>query len=276
MSCKLVVDSCCDVMPMLREKISLTMVPLIMKLGDATFVDDEKINITEFLAKMKSTKTTARSSCPSPGDYAAACAGADTAFVVTLSSNLSGSYNSAVACKELMDGQGPEIHVIDSKSASAGELLVALKLAEAVENKVKNSDIVKNIETFVKDMKTFFVLESLDNLIKNGRMSKIAGTVASVLGMRPILGSDGNGNITFYAKARGMEAAIKKLADTIGEHCKDTTEKTLVITHCNNEKQANRLCDMVKAAYSFKEILITPTGGLSSMYANDGGIVIAF
>ncbi|MEG1953734.1 MAG: DegV family protein [Hydrogenoanaerobacterium sp.] len=276
MNYKLIVDSCCDMLPALKEKISLSVVPLSMKLGDMVFVDDEKLNISDFIAKMKSTKVTARSSCPSPGDYADACAGADTAFIVTLSSNLSGSYNSAIAGKQLLENKPCEVHVIDSKSASAGELLVAIKLADDMNKKLENSEILKNIEAFVKEMKTFFVLENLDNLIKNGRMSKIAGTVASVLGIRPILGSDGNGNIAFYSKARGTDAAIKKLADTIGEHCSDTSKKTLVITHCNNIKQANRLKEMAEALYSFKEILIAPTGGLSSMYANDGGIVIAF
>ncbi|MEG0115922.1 MAG: DegV family protein, partial [Hydrogenoanaerobacterium sp.] len=121
MNYKLIVDSCCDMLPALKEKISLSVVPLSMKLGDMVFVDDEKLNIPDFIAKMKSTKVTARSSCPSPGDYADACAGADTAFIVTLSSNLSGSYNSAVAGKQLLENKPCEVHVVDSKSASAGE-----------------------------------------------------------------------------------------------------------------------------------------------------------
>lgn len=276
MNYKLVVDSCCDMIPMLRERVPVEVVPLVMMVGEESFVDDDKLDMPRFLAKMKASKTHSRSACPSPGDYADAYAGADVAFVVTLSANLSGSYNSAMLGKRLLEEKPGEVHVFDSKSASAGELLLALKITEYIERKLENSEIVKNIESFVNDMKTFFVLESLDNLIKNGRMGKIAGTVASVLGIRPILGSDGNGNIAFYSKARGADAAIKKLAATIGEHCADTREKTLVITHCNNSKLAQRLKELVDAAYSFKEILIAPTGGLSSMYASEGGIVIAF
>ncbi|WP_205408576.1 DegV family protein [Hydrogenoanaerobacterium saccharovorans] len=274
---KLVVDSCCDVTHELREKLPVEVVPLTMKLGDDSFVDNCKLNLQDFLAKMKAYKGQVRSACPSPGDYAEAYQGADNIFVVTLSSNLSGSYNSAELGKRLMDGDSTnEVHVFDSKSASAGQLLIALKISEFIEQKLENKEIIKNIEAFINGMKTFFVLDNLDNLTKNGRMNKIVGKVASVLGIRPILGADGEGNIAFFSQARGADAAIKKLAATIGEHCSNTCEKIMVITHCNNLKQANKLKELVSAAYSFKEIFIAPTGGLSSMYANEGGIIVAF
>ncbi|WP_312643675.1 DegV family protein [Hydrogenoanaerobacterium sp.] len=276
MKYKLVVDSCCDVTPELRNKLPVEVVPLTMKLGDEAYVDDSTLNLDDFLAKMKVCKTHIRSACPSPGDYAEAYKGADTTFVVTLSSNLSGSHNSAVLGERLASEDVGEVHVFDSKSASAGELLIALQISEFIERKLENSEIVKNIEAFIDEMKTFFVLENLDNLIKNGRMNKIVGRVASVLGIRPILGADEEGNIAFFSQARGADAAIKKLAATIGEHCTNTCDKILVITHCNNSKQANKLKELVSAAYTFKDILIAPTGGLSSMYANEGGIIVAF
>lgn len=277
MDYRLVVDSCCELLPELREKLFAKAVPLIMKLGDDTYVDDEKLDINNFLDKMKAYKGQPRSACPSPGDYAEQYRSAVNTFVLTISSNLSGSYNSAVMGKRLLDESEPyNVHVFDSKSASAGQLLIAMKICEFVESKLEVSEIIRKVEEFIDGMKTFFVLENLDNLIKNGRMSLVAARIASVLGIRPILGSDGNGNIALYSKARGADAAMDKLASTIGEHCEDTSGKTLVITHCNNQKQANKLHDMIQSMYQFKRILVQPTGGLSSMYANNGGIIIAF
>lgn len=276
MDYKLVVDSCCELLPDLRKRIPVKTVPLIMKLGDEVFVDDDKLSINLFLEKMKAFKGQARSACPSPGDYAEQYKEADHTFVITISANLSGSYNSAVMGKRLVEDEHHNVHVFDSKSASAGQLLIALKICEFVESKLEFTEIIRKMEEFINGMKTFFVLENLDNLIKNGRMSLVAARIASVLGIRPILGSDSNGNIALYSKARGADAAMNKLASTIGEHCTDTSDKTLVITHCNNQKLANRFCDLVKSTYQFKQIFVQPTGGLSSMYANEGGIIIAF
>ncbi|MFZ2537921.1 MAG: DegV family protein, partial [Oscillospiraceae bacterium] len=136
--------------------------------------------------------------------------------------------------------------------------------------------IIETVEEFIKNMKTLFVLENLDNLMKNGRMNKIVVRIATVMQIRPILGSDGEGNIAFYSKAKGTRAAIQKLCDMIGEQCKDTKNRILAITHCNNEEQAMRLKKMVEDMYSFKEIVVMKTKGLSSMYANEGGVVVAF
>ncbi|MEG0457357.1 MAG: DegV family protein, partial [Oscillospiraceae bacterium] len=121
-----------------------------------------------------------------------------------------------------------------------------------------------------------FVLENLDNLVKNGRMNKITGTLATVMNIRPILGSDANGNIASYSKSRGSIQALEKLCGLIGKHATSTSDKTLVITHCNNNEGAKTFEKLVEKFYKFKDIIILPTRGLSSMYANEGGIIIAF
>lgn len=151
-----------------------------------------------------------------------------------------------------------------------------MKIKELVEKGLHREAIIEKVEKFIDEMHTLFVLENLDNLMKNGRMNKIVVKLATVMQIRPILGDDGNGNIAFYSKVRGTAAAIEALCKTIGEYCKDTSDKILTITHCNNELQANRLKKMVEDMYHFKEIVVTKTRGLSSMYANVGGVIIAF
>lgn len=276
MDYKLVADSCCDLTTELIKENEIKRVPLKMTLGDDTFIDDKDLNINEFLTCMNKYKGRAMSACPSPSEYDMEYSKDKTNFVVTLSGQLSGSYSSAVTAKSISDGVGKDVHVFDSKSASAGELLIILKLRELIDKGLEKTDIINKVDDFISNMKTFFVLENLDNLMKNGRMSKIVGTIATVMQIRAILGSDGDGNIAFFDKARGTPNAIQKLADIIGVHCKDTKNKILTITHCNNETQALRLKKLVEQKYSFKDILIAKTGGLSSMYANQGGVIIAF
>lgn len=276
MKYKLVADSSCELVPELVDVLDATNVPLKMTMAEETFVDDENLDLDGFLSKMNNFKGRVMSACPSPQEYNNAFSKDKTNFVVTLSSQLSGSYSSAVIAKSLATEEGKDVHIFDSKSASAGELLISLKIKELVERGLEKSDIVRRVDDFIKNMKTLFVLENLDNLIKNGRMSKIKGTFATMLQIRAILGEDGNGNIVFVDKARGTANAIAKLADTIGVYCKDTKDKILTITHCNNEPQALRLKSLAEEKYSFKKIFVVKTRGLSSMYANEGGVIIAF
>jgi len=275
MGYKLVVDSCCELVPSL-DSLNAISVPLKMTLGEQTFIDDKNLDVDDFIKKMNNYKGRAMSSCPSPQEYNEAFDKDSTNFVVTISSQLSGSYASANVAKSLAEEDGTEVHVFDSRSASAGELLISLKIKELVDKGLDKSDIVKKAQEFVDQMKTFFVLENLDNLMKNGRMTKIVAKIATVMQIRPILGADEKGDIAMYSKARGTQNAVTKLVETIGEHCKDTKDKILAITHCNNETQALRIEKLAKEKYSFKDIFIVKTGGLSSMYANEGGVIIAF
>jgi len=276
MAYKLVVDSCCELIPVLKESLNAKTVPLKMTVDGIEYIDDEHLDVKNFIEKMNAYKGQAKSSCPSPGEYAEKFAGDDTVFVVTLSSQLSGSYSSAMIAKDIVAEKGVEVHVFDSRSASAGELLIALKIKEFIDLCLDKNQIVKNVVDFISTMKTFFVLENLDNLVKNGRMNKIVGHIASVLNIRAVLGADVDGNIAFFSKARGTKQAIEKLSDTIGTHCTETLGKTLVITHCNNVENANILRQILEKKYKFKDILIVATNGLSSMYANIGGLIVAF
>lgn len=276
MEYRLIEDSGCALTPELIESLDARCVPLIMTLGEDSYVDDENLDIDNFIVKMNSYKGRAMSSCPSPQAYCNEYAKDKVNFVVTLSSQLSGSYSSALIGKDLAEEENKDVHVFDSKSAAAGQLLIGLKIKELVESGMEKMNIIKTVEDFIKNMKTLFVLENLDNLMKNGRMNKIVVKIATVMQIRPILGADGEGNIAAYSKAKGTRAAIEKLSEMIGEQCKDTKNRILAITHCNNEEQALRLKKMAEEKYSFKQIVVTKTSGLSSMYANQGGVIIAF
>lgn len=276
MGYKLVVDSCCELIPEIRT-MDTESAPLFMLLDGVNYIDDESLDIRHFINAMRTSKNVPKSACPSPDVFAEKFRKCLNVFAITISSKLSGSYNSALVGAKLAQEDCPErkIHVFDSQSASAGEIAIALKIKECLEQKMDFDSIVKTVTEFIRDMKTFFILDNLDTLIKAGRMSRIAGYVASVMSLRPIMNTD-HGVIKLYEKARGSVRAFTRLVDLIGESCTNFAERTLVITHCNNERQAHFIKAEALRRFHFKDVKIAATGGLSTMYANEGGVIIAF
>jgi DegV family protein with EDD domain len=275
MEYKIISDSGCDLTPELKKELVIETAPLSMTLGSTTYKDDENLDVEHFLAEMHGHKELPKSSCPSPYDFMEKCENGKINFIVTLSSKLSGSYDSASTAKNILSEKGIVAHVFDSKSASAGQLLTVKKLRDLVNSGYDKKEIISKLEGFIKRLKTFFVLENLENLMKNGRMSKVTGLIASVLNIRLLMAGNENGEIILHSKARGAYNSILTLAELIGENCKDTADRILAVGHCNN-KYIDLFKKIVKEKYSFKDIIVTPTRGLTGMYANYGGIIIAF
>lgn len=273
---KIVVDSCCDVTPAIINEYDIISIPLTLVLGERNIPDDDKLDLTAFLQDMKKCKEKIGSAAPSPVLYKEAFLKASKSFAVTLSSNLSGSFASAIAGMMLAKEESPEaqIHVFDSKSACAAEVLITLKIGEMIRAGLQYQRIVETVEEFISQMKTYFVLDSIDNLLKNGRIGKITGRIISALNIKPLMGADRDGHIALYSHARGEKQIIEKLADTIGKSGREV--KKIVIAHCNNPTLAEKLKETINKRYNFKDILIVPTRGISTIYANDKGIVMAF
>lgn len=277
MSYKIVVDSCCELPEALKNDPRFEIVPLTLIVGDSyEKEDDAAFNQREFLDAVAACPTCPKSACPSPERYLRAFeAEADHVYAVTLSSRLSGSYNSAVLGKNLYhDKHGEkEIYVVDSKSASCGETQLAFKIVEWEEAGVPFAEITEKIEDYVKNMNTYFVLENLDTLRKNGRLSRVKAFVASTLNIKPVMGAD-TGNIIQLGQCIGMKKALAKMVEIALDEAVAPETKTLMITHCNNPEDAQRVKGQFEKKARFKEILIMDTAGISSMYANDGGVIV--
>lgn len=274
---KIIADSCCDMTPALRERLGVISVPLAMLLGEKSFIDDETLDLPAFMEEMKNCTDKIGSAAPAPYLYQEAFQTGETAFAITISSKLSSSYANAMLGKAMAEEEGAaDLHVFDSKSASAGEVLLAIKLRALLDAGLQKPRIIAAMETFIQEMKTYFVLDNIDNLLKNGRLNKVVGKLICLLHIKPVMGADGDGNIALYDHARGQNQIIRKLTDLIEKSGKRTEGESLVITHCKNPGLAERLREAVQSRYHFQEILIVPTGGLSSTYANAGGIIMAF
>lgn len=278
MKFKIVGDSCCDLTDELKLKMNVEIVPLTIGVEDKTYIDDESLNTLELLKDMKKSSKTPKTSCPSPNDYIEAYNGDEDIYVVTLSSQLSGSYNSAVLAKELfLEDNGEKfIHVFDSKSASTGQSLIAMKIFELIEEGYKREDVVEKVDFYITKMNTFFILESLDNLIKAGRIGLLQGKLATILSIVPIMKSNSEGQIDLSEKVRGSKKALKRLVEVVGEQEVNLEERTLAITHCNCLEKAIEFKEEIAKTYKLKDIQIFETHGISTVYANDGGLIISF
>ena len=276
MSYKIVVDSCCELPENYKNDSRFQIVPLGLEVGDYIIQDDENFNQKEFLSKVADYPLCPKSSCPSPEKYREAYHDeAEEIYAVTLSSHLSGSYNSAELGRSLYGEKYGEkkIHVVDSESASCGETQLVEKIIACKEAGLGFEETVKAVETFKRQMRTYFVLDNLETLRKNGRLSSVKAFVASTLNIKPVM--VGNlGVIEQKGQAIGINKALAKMADCIVGDVEKPEERTLMITHCNCPERAEFMRGLMEKRASYKRVLIMDTAGVSSMYANDGGVIV--
>ena len=277
MSYKIVVDSCCELPEELKHDPRYEIVPLTLIVGDSyERLDDDGFDQKEFLRAVAECPVSPRSACPSPEKYMEAYrTDADHVYVVTLSSKLSGSYNSAVLGKNLYHETYGEkqIYVVDSRSASCGETQIAMQIARWEDEGMGYEEITEKIEKFTDGMHTYFVLDNLDTLRKNGRLSGVKALVASTLSIKPVMARD-QGSIVQLGQSVGIKKALAKMVDHVVRDVVDAEKKCLMITHCNNPERANSVKEQILAKVKFKDVLIMDTAGISSMYANDGGVIV--
>ncbi len=276
MKYKIVVDSCCELPEEYSRDERFQFIPLGLEVGDYQIQDDESFDQAEFLAQVAVCPKCPKSSCPSPEKYMEAYrTEAENVFVITLSAQLSGSYNSAVLGKNLYHEQygDKNIFILDSESASCGETQYALKAMELQEKGLSFEETVKELEAFREKMKTYFILDNLETLRKNGRLTGVKAMVVSTLNIKPIMYGD-HGVIKQKSQSVGMKKAIVKLTDIMVSEVPDMKDRTLMISHCNCPDRAAFVKKELLAKTQVKDILVMDTAGISSMYANDGGIVV--
>ena len=275
---KIIIDSCGELLDEWKKDECFESIPLTLMVGAEQIIDDETFDQAEFIDKVAACPECPKSACPSPERYMRAydCE-AEHIYAVTLSSELSGSYNSALLGRDLIMEDHPDkkIHVFNSRSASIGESLIGMKIQECEEAGMSFEEVVSTVEHYIEGQHTFFVLENLDTLRKNGRLSKVKALVASALKIKPVMGATPEGTICQLDQARGMNKAIVKMVDHIGEKGINIPEKTVAITHCNCPERAKMLEEAIREKLHPAKIVVMDTAGVSSMYANDGGVIVA-
>lgn len=278
MSYKIIVDSCGELTDEMKKSGVFESAALGIDVDDYHIIDDETFDQADFLQRVAASPNCPKSNCPSPETYMEGynCK-AERVYAVTLSAQLSGSYNSAILGMNLYKEEFGEkdIYVFNSRSASIGETLIARKIVECEEAGISFREVIDAVEKYISEQKTYFVLESLETLRKNGRLTGLKAVAATVLNIKPVMGATPEGEICQLGQARGIKKALQKMVDLIVENTKDTENKVLAISHCNCPERAQSVRKMLEEKMNLKEIIILDTRGISSMYANDGGIIIS-
>ena len=277
MSYKVIVDSCGELTEEMKASGNFETASLTMEVGGVRIMDDASFDQADFLRRVAECPESPKSSCPSPEDYMEKyrCE-AERVYAVTLTAELSGSYNSAVLGKNLYHEEygSKDIYVFNSRSASIGETLIAMKIVECEEKGMEFSQIIETVEAYIQGQNTYFVLETLDTLRKNGRLKGVKAVVATALNIKPVMGATPEGNIRQLGQARGIKKALARMSEEVIRDLKDPGDKVLAISHCNCRERAEYIRDTLMKAAGFKDAVILDTAGISSMYAADGGVIV--
>ena len=275
---KIIIDSCGELSEGMKADGHFCSIPLELEVDGVRIIDDETFDQATFIRSISASKKAPKSSCPSPERYMVAFEGEEeNVYGVTLSANLSGSYNSAMLAVNLYKDEhsgGKNLHIFNSCSASVGETLIGLKIQECEEAGMSFEEVVKAVDAYIAEQNTFFVLESLETLRKTGRLSNIKALVASTLNIKPVMASTPKGTICQVAQSRGMKKALFKMIQEMMAVTKNCENKILAIAHCNCPDRAQYVKGLVEQVAKFRDIIVVDTRGVSTMYANDGGIIL--
>lgn len=274
----IIVDSSCDLYidDNFQNDTFMARVPLRLRVGKKEYIDDFDLDIVSFMKEMSACQEATGSAAPSPEEWYNAYKNADEIFAVTITGELSGTYSSAMVGRNMLLEEYPDkkVHVIDSKSAGPGTTIIVRKLQEYISKGMAFEEIVESITEYCKTIKTYFILESMDNLIKNGRVSAIAGKLAGILGIKILGQASSKGTIELLRKLRGKDVIYKKAVEDMFSNGYNGGK--VIISHCFNEERVNFVSEMIKQKYPDVEIEVMLTGGLCSYYAEEKGLIIAF
>lgn len=277
MSCRIVIDSGGEYTDEMKQDKKYCLAQLSVEIDGRVYVD-ETISQQELLQHIAASPNCPKSSCPSPETYMELCrCEEERVYIVTISSQLSGSYNSAILGKNLYEEEcgKKNIHVFDSKSASVGLTNICTKISECEALGMGFEEVMEETERFIADQTIYFVLESLEALRKNGRLTGIKSVLAGALNIKPVMSADEKGIIIQLTQVRGVKKALIKMVDIMVENIEIPEDKVIGIAHCNNKERAEQVKSLIEERVKVKGIYITETSGISTLYASDGGIILA-
>ncbi|MEE3437578.1 MAG: DegV family protein [Lachnospiraceae bacterium] len=277
MKYRVVMDSAGEFTESQKGREEFVLVPLTLMIGDETIIDDGTLDQLEIVKKIAASPTCPKTACPSPEAYREAFdCGAEHIYGVTISGNLSGSYQSAVIGRDmyLEDHPDAKIHVFDSCSTSVGETILVMKIEELEAKGVPFEEIVREVEALRDEKSTTFVLDNLETLRKNGRLSRMKALAAQILKIKPICAGTLEGEIVQIDQARGINKALVKMVQHVAEKTRNPENKILAISFVNCRERAVMVRDALLERMHVGEVLLMETGGLSTVYANDGGIIV--
>ncbi len=278
MTWHIVADTSCDLfgLPMDTPDTDFSTVPFSIRIGGEEYIDTEDISVEAMLAANENHREAAHTACPAPQDWLEKFAPDGPVLAFTISSNLSGSYNSACAAQKMIQEDHPEkkIAVIDTKATGPETVLIIRRACELIKNGAAFDQIVRLLNETAEKTHIIFALCSYHNLIRNGRVNRLVGLLAGHLGFWGIGVGDDHGEIAMRGKARGQKSMIRVMAEEIRKIGLAGNE--IVISHCLNGEAAAQLKEALRAFFPRAKVDILPTRGLDSFYAERRGLIVGF
>ncbi|WP_105116920.1 DegV family protein [Streptococcus suis] len=275
---KIVADSGCDYRQLknLAPDTEFVSVPLTIQVGEQAFVDDANLDIDHMMEVMEASKDAAGSACPSPQAYQAAFEGAENVIVITITGGLSGSFNAARVARDMFVEEHPEvnIHLVDSLSAGGEMDLLVDEINRLIATGLEFEELVEAITTYQENSKLLFVLAKVDNLVKNGRLSKLVGTVVGLLNIRMVGEASSEGKLELLQKARGHKKSVTAAFEEMKKA--GYNGGRIVMAHRNNAKFFQQFSELVKTEFANATIEEVATSGLCSFYAEEGGLLMGY
>ncbi len=280
MTWKIAADSSCDIRGGIEPLpgLSFDIVPLKIRVGIEEFTDDCQLDLAAMKKALAGFDGPTSSACPSPDEWARAFEDADCSVAVTMTSALSGTFNSAVVGRRmaLEKDPGKKILVLDTRSTGGQMVLVVKKVRELIAQGLSFEEVARQAVAYNRELHLLFTLSTFDNLVKNGRMNKLVGIVASKLGIRIVAEASPEGKIEVLYKIRGQSRALSTLVAEMKRRKPDLGKGEVVVSHCNNALGARYLQEEIEKAFPEARITIMETQGLTSYYAEETGILVAY
>lgn len=273
MRIKIIADSSSDMHAVNDEMFEL--VPLKIMNDEHEYVDTKDLDVKAMAEDLKNYKGKTSTSCPNTNDWINAFDGADVVYAFTITSKLSGSYNSCILAKSIYEEENPtkKVYVVDSLTAGPAIKMLIDHLKQCLNENMSYEEAYQSTLKYQNTTHTIFSLESVNNLARNGRVSSVAAAAVGVLNLR-IIGIANEGVIDPIHKVRGDKKAIKQIMATMIE--KGYNGGKVYFSHCFNEKNLELLKSTIYEKFPNAYIETMPCGGLVSFYAELGGVVVGY
>ncbi|TCS82546.1 DegV family protein [Tepidibacillus fermentans] len=282
MSIKLFTDSSCDLPEDIMKHYNIHVIPLHISFRSEHFLDRVNLGVNEFYQKMKIEEELPKTAAPSPHDFLHhfenVMGSEDQGIVITLSSQLSSTYQSAKMAVEMYKEEHPHVKMValDAKNASIGLGVILIQVAQLIKEGHTFEEVVAKTKHIIDHSHILIFLDTLENVIKGGRLDRVRGKIASVLSIKLLMKNSFEGSLEVVDKVRGTKNAIKRLIDLIEEYGENLEQKILGIAHSQCEEKALMIKEIIEKRYRFARIILTEIGPTIGTYAGEGGLLISF
>ncbi|MBP7332646.1 MAG: DegV domain-containing protein [Firmicutes bacterium ADurb.Bin373] len=275
---KIITDSSCDLPQDLVDKYDIGVVSLHVTFdNNETFTERVTIEPEQFWKRMAESKELPKTSRPTPeafaGAFSAALTNYGSVIYLGLSSALSGTFESAQLAAKSVPG---DIHLIDSLTGSLGLGILAVKAHDFIHSGFSAQTVVNKIIDYRDGMNTLFTMDSLENLIKGGRVGRLPGFIGTMLSIRPIGKAGDVGQIDVLEKVRGRAKSLQRIVQLVGEMGNKLQEKIVGISHVNCLQEALNIKKEIEEKYRPQSIIISKVGSTMGTYAGNGGLIVSF